>query len=197
MEKRPYWEQPTWRAALSDTNRAAHTVRFWMAEVVMVAVGAVLAVPLYPDGASAFEQAGISSAAVVVLTLGLIAMVFLGNWVAFSARNQRDDAGKEVERLRERRDWRALLNNITDFIDEGNRTMEACGRPDHLDTRRGLAFLNEWLPRVIHILPDEYGPDFESQGRGIYKGDAVWAEQLDVRMERLREIAADIRNRHL
>ena len=39
--------------------------------------------------------------------------------------------------------------------------------------------------------------DFESQGRKVFEGDAVWVLQLDARMERLREIVADIRNRHL
>ena len=163
----------------------------------MVAIGAVIAVAFYPDGATAFEQAGISSGAIIAATLVLIVGTFLGNWVAFSARNQRDDASKEVERLRERQDWRALLNNITSFITEGNQTMEAFGRPAHLDSMKGLDFMNDWILRVHRSLPDEYRPDFESRGRDIFRGDAVWAEQLDVQMKRLREIASDIRSRHL
>jgi len=191
------WARPTWRQALSDTIDAAHTVRFWMVEAIMIAIGAVIAVAFYPDGASAFEQAGISSTAVIAATVVLIVGTFLGNWVAFSARNQRDDASKEVERLRECQDWRALLNNITSFITEGNRAMEKCGRPEYLDSMEGLRFMNDWTLRVHKSLPNEYGPDFESLGRDIFRGDAVWAEQLDVQMKRLREIASDIRNRHL
>ena len=191
------WARPTWRQALSDTNAAAHTVQFWIAEAILVAIGAVVAVALYPNGASAIEQAGISSSAIIAVTLLLIVGTFLGNWVAFSARNQRDDASKEVERLRERQEWRALLNNITSFITDGNQAMEAYGRPAYVDSSKGLAFMSDWTSRVHKSLPDEYGPDFESQGRDIFRRDAVWAEQLDVRMKRLREIASDIRNRHL
>ena len=191
------WERPTWRQALSDTIGAAHTVQFWMAEAILVAIGAVVAVALYPSGASAIEQAGISSSAIIAVTLLLIAGTFLGNWVAFSARNQRDDASKEVERLRERQDWRALLNNITRFITEGNQAMEAHGRPGYLDSIKGLEFSRDWILRIHESLPDEYRPDFASQGRDIFKGDSVWAEQLDVQLQRLREIASDIRNRHL
>ena len=191
------WARSTWRQAFSDTNDAARTVQFWMAEAIMVAIGAVVAVAFYPDRASAFTQAGISSAGVVAATLVLIVGTFLANWVAFSARNQRDKASEEVERLRERQDWRALLNNITNFITEGNRAMEAYGRPGLLDSSKGLDFSNDWILRINRSLPDEYRPDFASQGRDIFKGDSVWAELLDVQLQRLREIASDIRNRHL
>lgn len=93
MADAPSWQRATWRQALSDTNRFAHTVRFWMAEAVTVAVAAVVAVSFYPDQASALEQAGISSGAIVIAMIGLLLIILLANWVVFSARNQRDHAG--------------------------------------------------------------------------------------------------------
>ena len=75
--------------------------------------------------------------------------------------------------------------------------MEKYGRPGHVVTERGLEFINGWISRVREMLPYEYYVDFESEGRAIYKGDEIWVEQLDIRLTRLREIAADIRNRHL
>lgn len=106
---------------------------------------------------------------------------------------------EEVEKARadQVKEWRSLINDITEFVYEGNRAMEAYGRPQHLDSTRGLDFMNGWIPRVGNRLPDEYRVDFDSAGRDIFKGDAVWAEQLDIRLTRLREIVADIRNRHL
>ena len=89
----------------------------------MVAIGAVIAVPFYPDGASAFEQAGISSAAVIAATFGLIVVIFLANWVALSARNQRDDASEEVLRQ----------NGQLAEIERGRQT-----RQDLIDARRKL-----------------------------------------------------------
>ena len=197
MEKRPYWEQPTWRAALSDTNRAAHTVRVWMAEAVLVAIAAVVAVPFYPENATALEQAGISSIAVLSAVVGMVILISLANWVALSARNQRDDATHEIERTRERQDWRSLINDIAELIREGNGAMEAYGRPSLVDSRQGLAFMNSWLPRVNARLPEEYRPDFALDPRRIFEGDAVWVRQLDERQMRLLEIAREIRNRYL
>lgn len=94
-------------------------------------------------------------------------------------------------------DWRTIINHITDLSREGNSAMEAYGRPGHVATESGLKFMNGWISRVREILPYEYYVDFESEGRTIYKGDEIWVEQLDIRLTRLREIAADIRNRHL
>lgn len=168
-----------------------------MAEAITVAIGAVVAVPFYPDQASALAQAGISSAAVVAATMGLLLIILLGNWVAFSARGQRDEAGKELERLQERANWRAVIEEIGGFIAEGNRAMEAYGRPLHLDTERGMKFMVDWMPRVTAHIPPEYAADLQSQGREIYQGDTVWAMLLDVRLKRLHEIAVDIRNHHL
>ena len=108
--------------------------------------------------------------------------------------------GDEIEKAAQGdqvEEWRSLINDITRFAYEGNRAMEAYGRPKYLDSTRGLQFMNEWIPRVGERLPDEYRVDFESEGRAIFGGDAVWAEQLDIRLTRLREIVADIRNRHL
>ena len=107
------------------------------------------------------------------------------------------DWAKAIERLQQHEDWLSLIKDITRFIYEGNQAMEVNGRPQHRNDSGGLDFMKEWLPRVTARLPYEYQPDFESQGRGVFGGDAVWALMLDVRMTRLREIAADIRIRHL
>jgi hypothetical protein len=189
--------EPTWRRALRDTNRAIHTSQLWITEAMLVAIGAVLAVIFYPDNASAKQQAVISSSTIGTLMVALVILIFFANWVAFSARSQRDESYQQVDQLTDQQDWRALIREITDFIKEGNRAMEAYGRPSVGDSTRGLEFMNTWIPRVTQSLPDEYHADFESHGRKIFEGDVVWALQLDVRMERLREIVADIRNRHL
>ena len=94
--------EPTWRRALRDTNKAVHSSWwFWAAEVAVAAIASIWAVTLYPSGASALEQAAIQGVTVASGFVLFAFTVLLANFVAWSSRRQREEARSEVERLSE------------------------------------------------------------------------------------------------
>jgi len=99
------------------------------------------------------------------------------------------------------RDWRAIIDQLTALVVEGNLVMEAYGRPDpyqpYQRSTLGLELMNMWTQKVQETLPTEYRVDFLSFGRAPYKSDIVWAEQLDIQLRRIREIVEEIRTTFL
>jgi hypothetical protein len=191
-------QQTTWyRARLDSADFILNTVRFWVLSLFWAFFLSVTAVTYYPQDSSQMTKAFVQAAFLLVGFLVLFLAILLFNVLFWAPRKQRDDAWRQIRRMTIARQWRALLDEITRWIEEGQAILAEYGRPSMLDSKEGLTATSSWIARVGSGLPSEYRADFVTDGRAVFQGDGVWVRQLDGRVIRLRGIAADIRKNYL
>ncbi|MEI6666421.1 MAG: hypothetical protein WCL53_09775 [Chloroflexota bacterium] len=210
-------ESSFWRAWRGARQVVVTSPAFWFVSLILSIASPLVAYFLFtPTGAEAADQVVIQTKTFAGVVLMLMLVVFLGLWVVTVPRAQRNEAWDDLRALRERRDWQAIIAELTEHIREGNREMEINGRPpadnhapnapyvDH--TGPMLKFMNKWISDVRTTLVScpEYMADFDNDRRGIFLGrevdglrTPVVVEQLDVRLQHLAGIVRDIRANRL